>query len=67
MSGRGGNTKRHSLDAPLDRPERPCAWCRDPFQPTIRRRMLCAPCFNRASGAGPRWQERGNTYEQEIP
>ena len=31
-----------------DKPERPCARCRRPFQPTARRRMLCAGCFRNA-------------------
>ncbi len=33
------------VDPNLDRPERPCARCRREFQPTVRRRMLCATCF----------------------
>ena len=37
---------RGSRDPPLeDRPHRPCALCGTPFQPTVRRRMLCARCF----------------------
>ena len=35
-----------SHDAPdPTRPERPCARCTNKFQPTLRRRMLCARCF----------------------
>ena len=38
-------------DRPLPHaPERPCSRCRKRFQPTLRRRMLCAPCFGKASG-----------------
>ena len=29
----------------VERPERPCNRCGDRFQPTNRRRMLCAYCF----------------------
>lgn len=29
----------------LSRPERPCARCGNRFQPTVRRRMLCAHCY----------------------
>ena len=30
---------------------RPCARCGQRFQPTQRRRMLCAGCFGRAGGS----------------
>ena len=33
-------------DRPIERPERPCSRCRKMFQPTLKRRMLCAGCFN---------------------
>ena len=36
---------RGSGDAPLDRPERPCARCGHSFQPTVRRRVLCHGCW----------------------
>lgn len=34
-----------NTDAPIDRPERPCARCGNTFQPTVKRRLLCYPCF----------------------
>ena len=34
-------------DAPMGSP-RPCARCRNTFQPTVRRRLLCRPCFDGA-------------------
>ena len=38
-------------DRPLpDRPERPCSRCGKMFQPSLKRRMLCASCFGRATG-----------------
>ena len=41
-----------ALDSPdLARPERPCACCGVVFQPSVRRRVLCRPCF--VSGDGP--------------
>ena len=30
----------------LDLPPRPCSKCRRPFQPTVRRRMLCRVCYH---------------------
>ena len=37
------------LDAPdLARPARPCSRCGVVFQPSTRRRMLCATCYSRA-------------------
>ena len=36
-------------DPRLDRPKRPCACCGRRFQPTVRRRLLCAGCFGSAS------------------
>ena len=43
-------TQHHRTDLPdAARPERPCALCGRSFQPTARRRMLCAGCFGRAS------------------
>ena len=36
------------------RPRRACAICEQAFQPTVRRRMLCAHCFVMAdSNLGP--------------
>ena len=36
-------------------PMRPCARCRRNFQPTVKRRMLCHPCYKGGEGfAGPR-------------
>lgn len=32
-------------DVPIDRPERACARCRNKFQPTKKRRLLCYACF----------------------
>ena len=32
--------------------ERPCARCGRMFQPSIKRRMLCAPCFGGGDGGG---------------
>ena len=32
-------------DEPIDRPRRPCANSGRRFQPTLRRRLLCGPCF----------------------
>ena len=43
------------------RPERPCACCGRRFQPTTRRRMLCAECF---TGNDAQWR-RG--YDPVIP
>ena len=35
-------------DPPLkDKPERPCTRCGKSFQPTLKRRLLCAGCFRR--------------------
>ena len=34
-------------------PERPCACCRKPFKPTLRRRLLCALCFRDDGEARP--------------
>lgn len=31
-------------------PEKPCASCGTPFQPTVKRRMLCALCFRGGDG-----------------
>ena len=33
-------------DRPLDVPKKPCSRCRRMFQPTRKRRMLCANCFS---------------------
>ena len=30
--------------------ERPCSRCGRMFPPSLKRRMLCAPCFSKASG-----------------
>lgn len=40
--------KAHEGDRKLDRPRRPCSRCGKRFQPTIKRRMLCAYCFENA-------------------
>lgn len=29
-------------------PKRPCARCGNPFQPTVKRRMLCLGCYKGA-------------------
>ena len=43
-----------SKDVKLKRPKRPCSRCGNKFQPTIRRRMLCATCYHWAgTGGGP--------------
>ena len=34
-----------SKDVKLKRPKRPCSRCGVKFQPTIKRRMLCATCY----------------------
>ena len=35
-----------ALDSPLrDVPERRCGCCGKPFQPSLKRRRLCGPCF----------------------
>ena len=46
---------RRMKDPPLlGRPERKCSACGQMFQPTIRRRLLCGPCFHHGDGgAGP--------------
>ena len=36
-------------DLPIDRPKRACARCGKEFQPTGKRRMLCAECFSVAN------------------
>ena len=41
-----GTQRGRPGDPALDRPERPCAKCGKQFQPTVRRRLLCGPCFN---------------------
>ena len=47
----GTGTHVFPLDQPdLTRPERPCACCSIVFQPTARRRMLCAACWHKAPG-----------------
>lgn len=43
---RARQPQAHSQDKKIDRPKRPCACCGNRFQPTVRRRMLCARCFN---------------------
>lgn len=30
---------------------RPCANCGRSFQPTVKRRMLCGPCYGRGTGS----------------
>ena len=44
-----GSLPSPKSDPRLDRPKRPCACCRRRFQPTVKRRMLCASCFGRAN------------------
>ena len=39
-------------DAPLNRPKRRCSNCGRTFQPTVRRRMLCAYCYRRGDPDG---------------
>lgn len=43
------------VDRPLPEGKRNCTNCRQKFQPTIKRRRLCAGCFARATrdAAGP--------------
>ena len=42
-------TSCNPLDAPdLARPPRPCSCCKREFQPSVRRRMLCAACYRNA-------------------
>ena len=53
----GGTIYR--VDKPLDRPARPCSRCSKPFQPTLRRRMLCAHCAAYANDTG------GNPFEPD--
>ena len=54
-----------ALDSPdLARPERPCARCSTMFQPTTRRRMMCAACYRQASGA---YVENGESYNHDDP
>ena len=43
------------------RSECPCACCGNTFQPTIRRRMLCASCF---SGDDAQWRAG---FDPRIP
>ena len=45
--GDGGRVVVDDLE--LDRPERPCSHCGEHFQPTQRRRRLCAYCFKHAT------------------
>ena len=54
--------KNAAYDGPMPRSHRtgdpplkgannkPCARCRRPFQPTIRRRLLCGHCFSLGAG-----------------
>lgn len=37
--------RNRTADRNLDCPERPCACCGEPFQPTICRRLLCRQCY----------------------
>lgn len=37
---------RHAGSMPLDCLPKPCSACGRAFQPTVRRRMLCGPCFS---------------------
>ena len=54
-----------ALDSPdLARPERPCARCSTMFQPTTRRRMMCAACYRQASGA---YVKNGESYNHDDP
>ena len=49
----GPMPRSHTMtDAPdKSRPKRPCARCDAKFQPTVRRRLLCARCFRGTGGA----------------
>ena len=33
-------------ESKIDAPERPCARCAQPFQPSVTRRLLCKGCFD---------------------
>ena len=44
--GTGAIRLAECRDVPLDHPERPCARCGRKFKPTIKRRLLCGPCFS---------------------
>ena len=44
-----GPMPRPSLDPKLKRPKRSCTRCGVRFQPTVKRRLLCATCFQWAS------------------
>ena len=46
-----GTTVFPSDKSDYSRAERPCGCCRKVFQPTARRRMLCAACYSKAPGA----------------
>ncbi len=49
-----GEPPASSLDRPLhDVGPRPCSCCGRIFQPTIKRRRLCADCFQRACEGDP--------------
>ena len=39
------STAAHVDTVDPDRPERPCARCQTRFRPTMRRRLLCTPCY----------------------
>ena len=44
-----GRLPSPKTDPRLDKPKRPCARCGRRFQPTVKRRMLCAGCFSTAT------------------
>ena len=37
-------------DRVIEAPKRPCANCGKRFQPTVKRSMLCEPCFRHTGG-----------------
>lgn len=45
-----GSAARPNAGAPRGK-RRPCANCARSFQPTVKRRMLCAPCYGRGTGS----------------
>ena len=49
LDGRAARMKDPPL---LGRPKRKCSACGRMFRPSIKRRMLCAPCFGGGDGGG---------------
>ena len=54
----GGGGRVVIYDPPIDRPERPCSYCREVFQPTVRRRLLCYDCFTYSEDDPPTYPLR---------